>query len=276
MRRKEIIISIALSLAMHAIMLLLLLMMPEFTAKDQATPIEVFLEEPKGGWQIADIPKPAEEEKPEQSKFLGVYNQRVQEETVAQRTGRGDKTEGKGDRRNEGAQKKTQTEEPKKTVTEKGSDIMRAPVTKKAKEKSNEATALLNSKGGTPGVSDDFYPDFKYGNRTYINVLRYPDVEYFVRLKRIFKMTWNPVPALRHDMQTMTVSRGAVSVVLGVSVDGKGELAELFILRSSGLPAYDDEALRTVRSSAPFSSPPEKFLKDNGVLRMSWTFVIYI
>jgi TonB family protein len=61
-----------------------------------------------------------------------------------------------------------------------------------------------------------------------------------------------------------------------VSVDGKGELAELFILRSSGLPAYDDEALRTVRSSAPFSSPPEKFLKDNGVLRMSWTFVIYI
>jgi TonB family protein len=67
-----------------------------------------------------------------------------------------------------------------------------------------------------------------------------------------------------------------VDVVLGVSVDRAGALAETFVFKSSGIPTYDEEALRTVRASAPFSSPPEKFLENDGVLRMSWTFTVYL
>jgi len=72
------------------------------------------------------------------------------------------------------------------------------------------------------------------------------------------------------------VTRGSVDVVLGVSVNKGGELAELFVFRSSGIPAYDEEALRTVRASSPFASPPDKFLAKDGLLRMSWTFSVYL
>jgi TonB family protein len=107
-------------------------------------------------------------------------------------------------------------------------------------------------------------------------VLRYPEVEYFVRLKRIFKMTWDPVTALRRDIQGNSVAQGAVSVVLAVSVNKEGSLDELFVLRSSGMGNYDQEALRTVRASSPFAAPPTKFLEKDGLLRMSWTFVVYM
>jgi len=74
----------------------------------------------------------------------------------------------------------------------------------------------------------------------------------------------------------MSVARGAISCVLAVSVDRTGHLDELFVLRSSGHGNYDEEALRTVRASSPFASPPEKFLEKDGMLRMSWTFIVYI
>ncbi|MFH1829955.1 MAG: energy transducer TonB [Pseudomonadota bacterium] len=101
-------------------------------------------------------------------------------------------------------------------------------------------------------------------------------MEYFVRLKRAFKIAFNPIPALRNHFSYNRVTRGSVDVVLGVSVNRLGDLSELFVFRSSGIDEYDREALRTVRSSAPFSTPPEKFIDDDGLLRMSWTFTVYL
>ena len=124
--------------------------------------------------------------------------------------------------------------------------------------------------------AEDFYPDFKKGTHTYLNILRFPEVQYFVVLKRIFKTTWNPLSPLRELAFNNQISRGNLEVVLGVSVDGKGNLTEAFVFRSSGIPKYDAEALRTIRASSPFSSPPNKFLAKDGLLRMSWTFTVYL
>ncbi|MFA5812820.1 MAG: energy transducer TonB, partial [bacterium] len=129
---------------------------------------------------------------------------------------------------------------------------------------------------GNGGSLDDFYPDFRRGARTYLNVLRYPEVEYFVRLKRAFKMTFNPEPSLREHFSQNLITRGSIDVVLGVSVDKMGNLTELFVFRGSGVPTYDKEALRTVRASSPFAQPPSKFTDDDGMLRMSWTFSVYL
>lgn len=250
-------------------------------SKEEATPIEVFLQQPDGGWKLADIPEPKVQQKPDKTKFLGMYNQKVREETVAKSQplirgeGSGKKEEGRRGKGERG--EKQEARSKKQEVAKKDSDIyaMKEPYKKKSKKELNELSsgAPIGSQAQMP---EDYYPDYKYGDHTYINVLRYPEVEYFVRLKRIFKMTWNPVSALRADMQGMSVSRGQVSVVLAVSVDKKGGLSELFVLRSSGLPHYDNEAIRTVRSSSPFSAPPSKFVEKDGMLHMSWTFVVYI
>ena len=68
---------------------------------------------------------------------------------------------------------------------------------------------------------------------------------------------------------------GKIECVIGVSLDASGKIAELFVIRSSGMGGYDEEALQTLRDSSPFSSPPSEFMKS-GQLRMSWTFTVYL
>lgn len=123
-------------------------------------------------------------------------------------------------------------------------------------------------------LPEDYYPNYNYGAHTYLNVLRYPDVEYFVRLKRAFKQTWSPMSAVQQYIASGGRS-STIAVVLAVSVDPSGNMSELFVLRGSGNAGYDQEALRTIRANAPFSAPPEKLLKE-GLLRMSWTFIVYM
>ncbi len=141
------------------------------------------------------------------------------------------------------------------------------------KEQQRKSQQSARQRGILP---EDFYPDYKVGPHTYLNVLRFPNVQYFVRLKRIFKMTFNPIPILRNFAIARQVSRGHVEVVLGVVIDGGGRLARLFVIRGSGFREYDGEALRTVRDSSPFAKPPSNILGPDGQLRMSWTFTVYL
>jgi len=64
--------------------------------------------------------------------------------------------------------------------------------------------------------------------------------------------------------------------VMAVTVTAGGQLQELFVVRSSGIPGYDEEAMRTIRQSAPFSAPPEKILGKDHSLRMTWNFITYL
>lgn len=266
MKRRTFDIAVLVSLVVHLLLIFLLNRFPAFNLPEKVQALEVFLEKPDGGWQIADIPPPEKEERPDRSDFLGMYDQKVQQETVRPEVPK------VGERA-----RKAQPEEKKPKVADKKRKSADFYAFSKEifKDDRNEVS---EGHAPTPDVRalEDFYPDYKLGTHTYINVMRYPDVEYFVRLKRIFKMTWDPVSALRREMPTSSVARGMVSVVMAVSVGKSGELSELFVIKSSGLAAYDNEALRTVRASSPFAAPPEKLLEKDGVLRMSWTFTLYV
>jgi len=258
------------------------------TDRETAAPIEVFLQKPDGGWQIADIDEPAVQQKPDKSRLLGMYNQKADEETVAlsrtgpRGSGGGQKQGSKGSPKtsSDSAEKQRTAQREKISPKQKGKDINLYQFDRKIfssnKPQQKSDSMMISSGRGEGGLSEDFFPDFKVGGKTYVNVLRYPEVEYFVRLKRIFRMTWDPVSAIRSKPVNLSVSRGVVSCVLGVSVDKAGNMSELFVLKSSGIPVYDAEALRTIRASSPFASPPGKFLEKDGVLRMSWTFALYI
>lgn len=263
---------ILLSLVLHALLIGAFTQMstPLLTVaeKKKMEVIPIFLR-PDGQtkYRIADIEEPAVQERPDKAKFLGMYDSSVKEETVGI---------SKRQKKSSGAQKRKGQKRArlKRKAKAKGKDkifTFDESIFGSKKEQGDADSAKLAG-----GALDDFYPDFKRGARTYLNVLRHPDVEYFVRLKRAFKIAFNPSPALRSHFSQNRITQGSVNVVLGVSVDRLGDLSELFVLRSSGIPAYDREALRTVRSSSPFSSPPEKFVDDDGLLRMSWTFTVYM
>jgi TonB family protein len=217
--------------------------------------------------RIADIDKPDLDKKPDKPKFLGMYDSSVKEESVA--TGAVAKKGGDGR-----AQKRPQAQEAGPLRSEKAPKKDIFAVNRKDFQEGKDGSGKRSGDSASP--SGDFFPDFKRGARTYLNVLRYPDVDYFVRMKRAFRMTFNPAPSLSNYFSSNHVSVGSVEVVLGVSVDKNGELSELFVFRSSGIAGYDEEALRTVRASSPFSTPPSKFVDDDGILRMSWTFTVYL
>lgn len=138
----------------------------------------------------------------------------------------------------------------------------------------------LKGRPGAPGDFDsfahDFFPDVKIGGKTYLNTAAFPDVQYFTQLKRIFRMRFNPAPPLRRHFAGNRVVVGQVSVAMAVTVSPDGRLKELFVVKSSGIPGYDEEALRTIRESAPFSAPPQKVMDKDGVLRMHWNFITYL
>lgn len=198
---------------------------------------------PERPLQIADIPKPEKEQRPKKAKFAGIYDSSVDEEQVVPVPRPGGK----------GGAKKSATKIPAKNVLS-GSGEMEGP-------------------DGLPG---DFFPDHKIGDKTYLNVLRFPKVGYFVRLKKIFNTTWNPRPALTASLGANQISKGQVSVKLAVSIDRSGNLAELFVIHSSGLAAYDREAVRTIRDSSPFAAPPPDLLEGPSRLQMVWTFTVYL
>lgn len=215
--------------------------------------------------KLADIMPPKQEVRPKKADFIGMYDSTVKEEQVA-RTPPNPGTAQK-------AAKPQELPKPEQRQQEQES-LASVYAMKKEQAKKREAAASPSSRIGE--LPEDFFPDYKVGNHTYLNVLRFPNVQYFVRLKRIFKTTFNPVPVLRNYVMTNQVSRGTVEVVLGVVVDGNGRLAKLFIINSSGLQGYDQEAVRTVRDSSPFAKVPDNLKGEDGLLRMSWTFTVYL
>lgn len=132
---------------------------------------------------------------------------------------------------------------------------------------------------GAPGEPDsfasDFFPDVKVGGKTYLNTAAFPDVQYFTQLKRIFRMRFNPATPLRAHFAGNRVVVGKVNVSMAVTVSADGRLKDLFVIKSSGIPGYDEEALRTIRQSAPFAKPPAKVM-EGGELRMNWNFITYL
>ena len=228
--------------------------------------------------RIADIPKPAKEEIPDKASAQALYDQKVPEDTVnpAHQLSQKPAPPAPVDRqKNPPPEKKSA--EPFKTKEElyaarqpdRMEDVFKT-------EPRTQRMPGLPEKGGdaAPSSMDDYFPDYKIGGRTYLNTLANPNIRYFVELKRKFKLTWNPAPALRGRINE--ISRGKIDVVLGVSVNLQGELAELMVIRSSGIESYDREGIRTVHSSAPFSAPPANLLESDGMIHMAWTFSVYL
>lgn len=80
-------------------------------------------------------------------------------------------------------------------------------------------------------------------------------ITYFGSVKRAIEVVWQyPDLALKYGLQG--------KLLLEFSILGNGELERAKIIRSSGSNLLDEEALRAVRSAAPFSPIPPWIGKD--------------
>lgn len=280
-RNKSIEFFIIISILLHLVCLFLLRHLADINKlTEERRPLWVELKKPpqtKIPSRIADIPKPIKEEVPDQASAAALYNQKVKKETVRP-----------------GLPTPSKPSPPPSPPVKKKKKEAKKPAPKKSRKKKGPTVALKSTEPkkiedqpplkipGIPGAHierrtspfpDDYFPDYTVGGRTYLNTLARPGIRYFVELKRKFRLAFNPRRALRGHVTRL--SGGFIDVVLGVSVDSKGEMKELILIRSSDIDGYNYEGKRTIRSSAPFSSPPPNLLGKDGLLRMAWTFRVY-
>ncbi|MBI2339611.1 MAG: TonB C-terminal domain-containing protein [Deltaproteobacteria bacterium] len=243
-------------------------------------PIWVELKKMELPQRIADIPQPPKEETPEKPSAQALYSQKVPEETVNPAPPAASPARAVPQKKPATEKKPAEPVRPAESFKTKEElyaarqpdrmkDIFQTPPP--SRHLPGLPDEVMDS---APSSTDDYFPDYKIGGRTYLNTLGNSNIRYFVELKRKFKLTFNPAPALRGRINE--ISRGKIDVVLGVSVDGNGELAELMVIRSSGIESYDKEGIRTVRASAPFSAPPANLLEQDGMIHMAWTFIVYL
>lgn len=240
-RDRQLTIAIVLSLLLH---LLLVSSFPLATLPPERpeSEIELTLE----GKEIADISPPEQEERPDLSRFLGLYDSKVDEEQVAvspytppsrRRIVTG--PDGREIEREEGMEHLPKSPEIGPLRREEGEDLYSI-------------------------LPEEFFPDLKIGDRTYLSVQREDRIQYFVGLKKRFKMTWDPVAALRMSLVYHQLVFAELTAAVAFRIDQHGNLQRLFLARSSGIPEYDEEALRVVTASAPFEVPPRFLLKWDG------------
>jgi TonB family protein len=248
--------------------------------------------------ELADIAKPKVQKVPKKARFKSQYDSSVKEETVAARVPKKARMEMETSE-DDGQKGKTAPAEPppEKSVSLKDlelhpsdfKDLLKEVKKEDKKEKLSEAKSPAGKefaaipslpRPGLPGEGDyfvhDFLPGVKIGDKTYLDALAYPDVQYFTRLKRVFRMRFNPAPPLRTHLAGNRLVVGKVNVMMAMTLSSSGQLRELFVVKSSGIPGYDAEALRTIRQSSPFSAPPAKILDKEGTLRMTWNFITYL
>jgi TonB family protein len=207
--------------------------------------------------KIADIAPPKKEEEPDQYDFIGMHDSKVAEEQVAVRKNH------PGDRLPEGKK-------------EEGAGQKKSPQELYAMRMAEQEKSKQGSEFPPGTLPEDFFPDYKVGPHTYLNMKRFERTSYIVRMMKSFKMTWNPYPAIRSHQYAGEISQGIVKVVLGITLDEQGGLASLGIIQSSGLNQYDQEALRTVRDSAPFAAPPDWMKGPDGKARIGWGFAFHL
>jgi len=74
-------------------------------------------------------------------------------------------------------------------------------------------------------------------------------VSYFTSIKRAIEIEWvYPEPALRHGLQG--------KLILEFTILGDGKLEGMRLIRSSGFPVLDQEAIRAVQAASPFQPIP--------------------
>lgn len=62
-------------------------------------------------------------------------------------------------------------------------------------------------------------------------------------------------------------------VVLDITIDRDGRLAQVMVRRSNGYKALENAALDSVRRAAPYASPPRLALRSDGSVNFLETFL---
>jgi TonB family protein len=291
-----IIIFVVISLLIHGVVFLVLpqLIQVSSSKKNEEkvvwTKLKLPPQKPNQSLPIADIKKPENEKEPEKANVFSKYNQSVENETTGmnrkpankssdpnlkpkEKTSPPKKEENKKEKESKKEAPQKEEKPPEKKLPNPFEDLNKKekPLIPSGFSDLNKTNRSSNQQYQMNGSEGDYLPGYKIGNETYVNAMANPNIAYFVELKNKFRLAWNPIPSIRSD--PFFINQKRVYTILGFTINPKGNLVNVIVIKASGSKLYDEEAIRTIKDSAPFSTPPD-FLLKNGKLNVSWQFTV--
>jgi TonB family protein len=262
--------------------------------------------EPLDG-QVVDLPKPAVEQAPDEARFLSQWDRKVEKEMKARRmpTGKAGvpgSPQGTGEPgpppaagQAEGAvalpsatpmpavvpSGKPAPDRPGKGIRGlAGLDKMLVPSLGGARGAARSAGTLGGGGGGPLGgmiSSDAVLGVAEEGDQTLVNTRSFKYWDFFQRVKERVRGEWSPGGTYQaRDPYGKVYGSKDRLTVLSVVLDAKGDVVRLQVVRESGLPFLDEEALRAFRQAGPFPNPPSGLADDSGRIEFSFGFLLEV
>lgn len=259
----------------------------EYLAPDELTPPE---EQHKGKRvkaeklrdQIVEQQKQLNDEKPEDSRFLSAFDQKVIQQTRAEKNGKFNNTAqgGKPDEGLKDGDKESHemADKPvKKSKRDKGELPELAALTPKYSLTPGPKgpTADVN---GNPSQTDDHLKDVQSGLQTLLSTREFVYYAYYARIKDALRQHWEPnvrekVKIIYRGGRNIASAKDRVTQVM-VTLNAKGELVKVEVLTQSGVEALDGAAVDAFREAAPFPNPPKGMVETDGTVKIRWDFVL--
>ena len=278
--------------------------------------VEVTIEnkvEDKQARQIIQQKVPSLNEKtPEKTRFLGRYNQSVEEETVKQ--GKNvQKTQNVPTPQKETRETETPLQKQKSLASRsrknpalnlkrfglKKKEVFnhvyhqwkqrRKPAFVKEPEnlphptdptspKSSSMKVSPEASLGTNAGTEDYIKGVKQGPETRLNSRHFVYYSYYNRIRQQVNQYWRP--HIRQKLQDLALIDKYLHsdhiTRLKVTLDSKGYLLNIKILKESGLREIDSVALRAFEEASPFPNPPRGLIKNDGTIHIHWSFILEI
>jgi TonB family protein len=133
------------------------------------------------------------------------------------------------------------------------------------------ADAMRKTFGGAG--SKDALDDVAEGTENHLNSDRFRFASFFNRMRDMIDEQWDPNAAMaRTDPDGRKYGRTTRKTLLHIVLTPKGAVDKIDLLRSSGVPELDKEAIRSVHQAAPFVNPPPEMV-DPATNRIAFDFM---
>lgn len=253
--------------------------------------------------QIIDIPRSAVEEVPDQARFLSRYDTRVEREQRSRHRGRPGATGAPGRPGRTGEKDERPEVQPRASVADEvvlpgpeADGRPRAEGTSRmdlsalgrmmvpslgpgrgAAARIGRGTGGSFGTDGPSGSDDALLGVADEGETTMVNSRSFRYWDFFQRVKENVRGTWNPDTVYQSRDPTGKVYGNQDRLtVLAVELDAQGDVRRLEVVRESGLPFLDQEAVRALREAGPFRNPPVGLVDDSGRILFNFGFLLEV
>lgn len=295
------------SLLVHLVFVLSSLSLSKFFTPPQATKaerIEISLLEseqfeaapPPPAKQIVDQSEKAiNDEVDPQAKYLSRNNQRVIDQTIAQKVGEFNNGSGSPVSEEVASSQKQKMEKflPKMDITrivdrklasEKEAQLFEQgqPVALQKEMKSQQSQEVADAKeqkaGSGPSQTLDYIKELEPGLETLLSTQEFKFYTFYSRIRSQLNQHWSPMVQTKmsdiyRSGRSVASEADRVTKVLFI-LNPSGELVKVQVIGRSGLRELDETAAKALQSAAPFLNPPKGMVDETGYIKILWDFVV--